>query len=198
MGVWTSFRPDLAFAASMTLYMTLSSSCRGLRVPRKMPCRPGNVLLAKSAALPSPARYQSSEARPRDPGLKPSPPTSPPDESRLPAWAAKYAYRFKNNPASHVTSFLILHELTAVLPLPILFWFFHSFDWTPESKRLPAMVCLLVLGHLSRLEWDERSLPASLPGNETDTDRPSDRVHREGRQGGRKATRKMGSQVHRR
>ncbi|ORY82545.1 hypothetical protein BCR37DRAFT_392757 [Protomyces lactucae-debilis] len=52
---------------------------------------------------------------------------------RLPKWAQKYADRLKSHPASHVTSFLVLHELTAIVPLPILFWFFHSFDWTPAG-----------------------------------------------------------------
>lgn len=53
---------------------------------------------------------------------------------KLPKWAAKYADRFKTNPGSHLTSFLILHELTALLPLPLLFWLFHSFEWTPDGK----------------------------------------------------------------
>lgn len=57
-------------------------------------------------------------------------------QRKLPKWMAKYSDRFKNNPASHVTSFLILHELTALLPLPLLFWLFHSFDWTPEGMPL--------------------------------------------------------------
>lgn len=58
---------------------------------------------------------------------------------KLPSWAAKYADRFKNHPTSHITSFLILHELTAVLPLPILWWFFHSFDWTPDGLPTEAL-----------------------------------------------------------
>lgn len=62
------------------------------------------------------------------------------EKRKLPKWMAKYGDRFKNHPASHVTSFLILHELTALLPLPFLFWLFHSFDWTPEGMFVSGRV----------------------------------------------------------
>lgn len=91
---------------------------------------PSNTLLRRSFQTSAPKHEESvsSSKAPR----------------QLPKWAAKYADRFKNNPASHVTSFLILHELTAVLPLPILFWFFHSFEWTPESES-SSQLALLIL-----------------------------------------------------
>jgi len=38
-----------------------------------------------------------------------------------------------NKPFSHITSFLVLHELTAIIPLGGLFWLFHETHWTPPG-----------------------------------------------------------------
>jgi hypothetical protein len=40
-------------------------------------------------------------------------------------------------PASHLVSFLVLHELTAVVPLPILFFTFQSLDVALPLHLLP-------------------------------------------------------------
>lgn len=118
----------------MTLCTTLALFSRSVRSPL---CTRRWSLL-NSTVVSQATRLQSSASKQDVTGSKPEPSPTPPSsssvEKKLPGWAAKYAHRFKNNPASHITSFLILHEITAVLPLPILFWFFHSFDWTPESK----------------------------------------------------------------
>ncbi len=45
--------------------------------------------------------------------------------SRLPASLQKYARRLRNAPVSHVVAFVVLHELTAVVPLVGLFGLFH-------------------------------------------------------------------------
>ncbi|CAK7212442.1 hypothetical protein SCUCBS95973_001464 [Sporothrix curviconia] len=45
--------------------------------------------------------------------------------SRLPPSMQKYTRRLKDAPVSHVVAFLILHELTAIVPLAGLFGLFH-------------------------------------------------------------------------
>jgi hypothetical protein len=61
------------------------------------------------------------------PGLAPNNGPLPPNEARL-----SYFQRYKNllraQPASHLTSFLILHEITAVLPLPLIFYGLQNSD----------------------------------------------------------------------
>lgn len=51
--------------------------------------------------------------------------------SRLPARMQKYTTRLRGAPVSHVVAFLILHELTAVVPLVALFGVFHYTDYVP-------------------------------------------------------------------
>lgn len=62
----------------------------------------------------------------------PSPPTPKPSalsklHYRLPPRLRPYLTPLLNAPVSHATSFLILHELTAILPLAALFSVFHYF-----------------------------------------------------------------------
>ncbi|RDA91592.1 hypothetical protein CP533_4620 [Ophiocordyceps camponoti-saundersi (nom. inval.)] len=45
--------------------------------------------------------------------------------SKLPARWQKYAVRLRNAPVSHVVAFLVLHEITAVVPLVALWALFH-------------------------------------------------------------------------
>ncbi|KAJ6256673.1 hypothetical protein Dda_8538 [Drechslerella dactyloides] len=52
---------------------------------------------------------------------------------RLRPWATPLLHR----PATHLTAFLLLHELTAILPLFTLFYAFHITHWNP-SDLLPA------------------------------------------------------------
>ncbi|KUI60289.1 hypothetical protein VP1G_07482 [Cytospora mali] len=51
--------------------------------------------------------------------------------SQLPASMQKYTTRLRNAPLSHVVAFLILHEMTAVVPLLGLFGLFHYTDYVP-------------------------------------------------------------------
>lgn len=51
--------------------------------------------------------------------------------SRLPRFLQTYTSALANAPISHVTSFLLLHELTAVVPLFTLAGFFHYSQWMP-------------------------------------------------------------------
>lgn len=72
------------------------------------------------------------------------PPPPPPSEAssglrarlqkfndRLPSFLRGYTTPLIGAPTTHITSFLILHEITAVAPLFGLFAFFHYSGWTP-------------------------------------------------------------------
>ena len=52
-------------------------------------------------------------------------------ESRLPRFLQRVVTPVRNAPVSHITSFLILHEITAVVPLVGLTAAFHYFNWLP-------------------------------------------------------------------
>lgn len=69
-------------------------------------------------------------------GKPPPPPTTPQSRaerilSRLPAPLQKYTTRLRHAPVSHVVAFLVLHELTAVVPLLALLGVFHYTDLVP-------------------------------------------------------------------
>jgi hypothetical protein len=51
---------------------------------------------------------------------------------RLPSFLRKYTTALTNAPLSHITSFLILHELTAIIPLFGLAGYFHYTHWLPS------------------------------------------------------------------
>lgn len=67
-------------------------------------------------------------------------PTPPPSSAsridrfnrRLPRFLHKYTSALASAPLSHITSFLILHELTAILPLFGLAATFHYTHWLPS------------------------------------------------------------------
>lgn len=46
----------------------------------------------------------------------------------------KYAHQFRDKPASYLTSFAILHELTAIVPLPVVYYFL---DYTQLNIPVP-------------------------------------------------------------
>ncbi|KAK0651703.1 hypothetical protein B0T16DRAFT_85023 [Cercophora newfieldiana] len=56
--------------------------------------------------------------------------------SRLPRPLQKYTARLRNAPLSHVVAFLILHEITAVIPLFGLFGVFHYTELIPVGYVL--------------------------------------------------------------
>lgn len=66
-----------------------------------------------------------------------TPPPAPPStrlariESRLPRFLHRYTTPLRTAPVSHITAFLILHELTAVVPLLGLAAVFHYTNWLP-------------------------------------------------------------------
>ncbi|KAL2863332.1 uncharacterized protein BJX67DRAFT_263430 [Aspergillus lucknowensis] len=70
-----------------------------------------------------------------------SPPPPPPKDAqsrlrrfnnRLPSFLRAYTTPLLTAPATHVTSFLILHEISAVLPLFGLVAAFHYGNWLPD------------------------------------------------------------------
>ncbi|CAG8972755.1 hypothetical protein HYALB_00006847 [Hymenoscyphus albidus] len=65
--------------------------------------------------------------------------TSPQNEritrilSRLPKFLHPYTNGLRSAPVSHVVSFLILHEITAIVPLVGLAGVFHYCEWLPKG-----------------------------------------------------------------
>ncbi|KAG6038795.1 hypothetical protein E4U41_003659 [Claviceps citrina] len=53
--------------------------------------------------------------------------------ARLPRRLQKYTNGLRNAPVSHMVSFLILHELTAIVPLFLLFALFHYTTFVPVA-----------------------------------------------------------------
>ncbi|KAI5461536.1 hypothetical protein BGZ63DRAFT_386058 [Mariannaea sp. PMI_226] len=53
--------------------------------------------------------------------------------AKLPRRLQKYPNGLRNAPVSHIVSFLILHELTAIVPLLGLFGLFHYTNYIPVS-----------------------------------------------------------------
>lgn len=53
--------------------------------------------------------------------------------AKLPRRLQKYTNGLQNAPVSHIVSFLILHELTAIVPLFALFALFHYTTFVPVS-----------------------------------------------------------------
>jgi hypothetical protein len=73
-------------------------------------------------------RFESSNPTP------PPPPSSARIsrlESRLPRFLSHILVPLRNAPISHITAFLLLHELTAVIPLFGLAGAFHYYNWLP-------------------------------------------------------------------
>ncbi|KAJ3148596.1 hypothetical protein HDU89_004694 [Geranomyces variabilis] len=75
--------------------------------------------------------------------------TSPPPPAR--GWR-KYASQLKAHPASHLVSFAILHELTAIIPLPLVYYFLVTSDMSipfpeevlAEGNRRMSALCKMI------------------------------------------------------
>ncbi|KAI9654930.1 MAG: hypothetical protein M1821_005683 [Bathelium mastoideum] len=84
-----------------------------------------------------PRRHLIPQSRPRFQSTNPHDPTKTPQSrldrtiSRLPHFLQRYITPIRHAPLSHVTSFLLLHEITAVVPLVGLVAFFHYTNWLP-------------------------------------------------------------------
>ncbi|KAG6302502.1 hypothetical protein E4U09_002768 [Claviceps aff. purpurea] len=53
--------------------------------------------------------------------------------ARLPRRLQKYTIGLRSAPVSHIVSFMILHELTAIVPLFVLFALFHYTTFVPVA-----------------------------------------------------------------
>lgn len=80
---------------------------------------------------------QTSTTTPKPPA-PPDPPSTRASHllSRLPPSLQKYTTRLRSAPLSHITAFLILHELTAIVPLVGLFGVFHYTQLAPVGYML--------------------------------------------------------------
>ncbi|KAK1761018.1 hypothetical protein QBC47DRAFT_368838 [Echria macrotheca] len=103
-----------------------------LRRPRRPPSPPNlsTTTRTTTTTLPKPRRrHLSSSPNPQPP--QPQPTSSASSEraskilSRLPPSLQKYTHRLRTAPLSHILAFLVLHELTAIVPLVSLFALFH-------------------------------------------------------------------------
>lgn len=52
-------------------------------------------------------------------------------EARLPRFLQRYTTPLRNAPVSHITAFLLLHEVTAIVPIFGFVALFHYFNWLP-------------------------------------------------------------------
>lgn len=88
-------------------------------LPRKYSLIAGSGLAFPKLSPPN-RRHASGEA------------VQPPSTKR-PSYLQHYRELLKAQPVSHVTSFLILHEVTAVVPLPIIFYGLQNSDFKWET-----------------------------------------------------------------
>ncbi|KKA19614.1 hypothetical protein T310_6397 [Rasamsonia emersonii CBS 393.64] len=93
------------------------------RVPLSSSFRSSSRRVFSTAPPPPPNGAQSSaDARSRLQQLN----------ARLPAFLRRYTTPLLGAPVTHITSFLILHEITAVVPLFALVAGFHYGGWMPD------------------------------------------------------------------
>ena len=91
-------------------------------------------LLRKPISFRVPRRFQSSTP-PSDPANARTKARADRVLNRVPRFLRKYTDGLRNAPVSHVVSFLILHELTAIIPLVGLAGAFHY--WGLPGVRVP-------------------------------------------------------------
>ncbi|KAH6637012.1 hypothetical protein F5144DRAFT_628971 [Chaetomium tenue] len=104
--------------------------------PRQPPLR--NPLPSKTRT-PKRQPYSSSNTNPPPTPPNPSPSPQKPTTrlhrilTRLPPPLQHYTTRLRSAPTTHVVAFLLLHELTAVVPLAGLFALFHYTEQVPVA-----------------------------------------------------------------
>jgi hypothetical protein len=109
-----------------------------------MASRSPNFLLylrLQAARTPRPHASRRTISTPSSPSRPPNPSQTSPNDSRsrlrrfndrLPRFLRTYTTPLLGAPVTHITSFLILHEITAVLPLFGLVGAFHYGAWMPD------------------------------------------------------------------
>ena len=108
----------------------------------------------------------SPTSRSSDPTISNSSAVNPPS-SNIPqrkGWKG-YLSQFQSQPTSHLISFLLLHELTAILPLPLLYMGFTYFDVNFSipvdslSSYVSSVTKLLTWLKLDQISiWDSNSI----------------------------------------
>lgn len=83
-----------------------------------------------SRQLSRPIRAQSTKAAPGGPSRLDR------FTAKLPRPLRKYTNGLRNAPVSHVVSFMILHEITAIVPLLGLFALFHYTNYVPITYMM--------------------------------------------------------------
>ena len=83
-----------------------------------------------------PARYLSTP--PPAPPPQPTPKSTSSILNKLPPRLRPYATRLRNAPLSHITAFLILHEVTAIVPLGVIWWGLHAAGNRGWTLSLPG------------------------------------------------------------
>lgn len=105
--------------------------------------------------------------------------------ARLPRRLQKYTQGLRNAPVSHVVSFLILHELTAIVPLFALFALFHYTTYVPLTYLTDHFGSYVEAGvarfekYFRRKGWfgfEKNAAPADGEQDSGSTERPQDAV----------------------
>ena len=118
-----------------------------MRMARSLFPRHWHIRRAKDQSLPN--RCFSTSFRRASASTPPPPPPSQTDRiqriiRRTPKFLQPLISALHNAPLTHVSAFLILHELTAVIPILGLTGAFHYFQWLPpyfaEGKWVAAGV----------------------------------------------------------
>ena len=87
--------------------------------------------------------------------------------ARVPKFLHPYAKKLVNAPVTHLTSFLILHEITAIVPLLGLAALFHYSNWLPSfiSQWKWASDGIGKYGHYFRKKGWLREVDKDADGN---------------------------------
>jgi len=103
----------------------------GLRRAASRPLRPPQTTPWLAQRKPPTLRPRSSTTR----QASTSSPSSRAERivSKLPSRLQRYTSGLRKAPLSHIIAFLILHEITAIVPLLGLWGFFHYTDYVPLS-----------------------------------------------------------------
>ncbi len=92
-------------------------------------------------------------------------------QNRIPRFFRPYTAPLLHAPGTHITSFLILHELTAIIPLIILGVSFHYSGWLPKFVREEKVAQYQELfgRYFGRKRWFGVEAPLSIPeGDQTE------------------------------
>ncbi|KAI2780325.1 hypothetical protein F4815DRAFT_155889 [Daldinia loculata] len=125
------------------------------------PTTPIHILRIRTTPHPRSRRFQST---------KPSSPPDPTSESqarqtrrfdailaRTSRWLPKrlrpYLEKLRSAPFSHVAAFLVLHEITAAVPLLALAYGFHRADWVPTAWVLGPWAAWAEEGLSRYMRW---------------------------------------------